>query len=148
MATQARMLGFVVASTLLLGSPHDRPHAQAADVRVVTLRAVADEMYRAQPGWEAMLRRTVQKVSDIYETNFQIRLVIRDIVPWTIGPSLSIPRVLGRLREKLEYGFAQTFIDRYTLNAVRLAQPFPALPSPVPPPSLTVGAAPPLWLSA
>ena len=40
--------------------------AQPADVRVLTLRVVAEEMYRARPGWEAELQRTVKTVSDIY----------------------------------------------------------------------------------
>ena len=90
-------------------------------------------MYRAQPGWEAALRRTVQTVSDIYERQFQIRLTIRDVVPWTIGPAAPVPRILARVRgevgpgtadvlvlfaaercEKLEYGFALTF-GRYAM---------------------------------
>ncbi|HEX5531947.1 MAG TPA: hypothetical protein VFZ82_20420, partial [Methylomirabilota bacterium] len=47
--------------------------AQPADVRVLTLRIVAEEMYGARPGWEVELRRTVKTVSDIYERAFQIR---------------------------------------------------------------------------
>ena len=138
------MLGFLVAFTALVGG-FDAPsaHAQAAptppspaqhsDIRIVTLRAVADEMYRAQPGWEATLRRTIQTVSDIYERQFQIRLTVRDVVPWTIGPAVPVPRILVRVRgevgpgpadvlvvfaaercEKLEYGFALTF-GRYAM---------------------------------
>ena len=133
------MLGFLVAFTALVGGFDAPPaHAQPApaplsDVRIVTVRAVADEMYRAQPGWDAMLRRTVQTVSDIYERQFQIRLVVRDVVPWTIGPAVPVPRILARVRgevspgaadvlvvfaaercEKLEYGFALTF-GRYAM---------------------------------
>jgi hypothetical protein len=44
--------------------------AQPAAVRVLTLRVVAEEMYRARPGWDAELRRTVKTVSDIYERSF------------------------------------------------------------------------------
>ena len=133
------MLGFLVAVTVLTGGLDPRPaHAQPApaqpsDVRIVMVRAVADELYRAQPGWNAVLRRTIQTVSDIYERQFQIRLVIHDVVPWTIGQAIPIPRILDRVRaevspepadvlvvfaaercEKLEYGFALTF-GRYAM---------------------------------
>lgn len=46
------MLGFLVAFAALVGCLQASPaRAQPAqEVRIVTLRAVADEMYRAQPG--------------------------------------------------------------------------------------------------
>jgi TonB family protein len=154
MVKRVPMLGFLVALAVLAGGLGAPPaHAQPApappapaprdpapydpapysEVRIVTLRAVADEMYRAQPGWDAMLRRTIQTVSDIYERRFQIRLVVRDVVPWTIGQAVRVPRILSRVRaevspgsadvlvvfaaercEKLEYGFALTF-GRYAM---------------------------------
>jgi TonB family protein len=144
MVKQAPMLGFLVAVTALAGGLDARPAraqpasgqsspSQSSEIRVVTMRAVADEMYRAQPGWEPMLRRTIQTVSDIYERQFQIRLVIRDVVPWTIGQAVPVPRILARVRvevapgsadvlvvfaaercQKLEYGFALTF-GRYAM---------------------------------
>ena len=136
MAKQVPVLGFLVAFAALVGCLAPPARAQPAspsEIRIVTLRAVADEMYRAQPGWEAALRRTVQTVSDIYERQFQIRLAIRDVVPWTIGPAAPVPRILARVRgevgpgaadvlvlfaaercEKLEYGFALTF-GRYAM---------------------------------
>jgi len=101
------MLGFLVAITVRTGGLDPRPaHAQPApaqssQVRIVTVRAVADELYRAQPGWNAMLRRTIQTVSDIYERQFQIRLVLHDVVPWTIGQAIPIPRILGRVRAEV-----------------------------------------------
>ena len=104
------MLGLLVAFTVLTGGLGPRPaHAQPApaqpsDVRIVTARAVADEMYRAQPGWDAMLRRTIQSVSDIYERQFQIRLAVRDVVPWTIGPGVPISRILSRVRTEVSIG--------------------------------------------
>jgi TonB family protein len=111
------------------GAPaHAQPASEPTEIRIVTLRVVPEEMYRAQPGWEATLRRTVKTVSDIYEQSFQIRFVIQDIVPWTVGPSVPIRTMLRRLPrevpvgpadvlvafaaercEKLEYGVAQTF---------------------------------------
>lgn len=134
MVKQAPTLGFLVAFTALVGGfdarlVHGQPaSAPPAEIRTVSVRAVADEMYRAQPGWEAMLRRTVQTVSDIYERTFQIRLVVRDVVPWTIGQGVPVSRILSRVRmevsvgsadvlvlfaaercEKLEYGFALAF---------------------------------------
>ena len=104
------MLGLLVALTVLTGGLGPRPaHAQPApaqpsDVRIVTVRAVADEMYRAQPGWDAMLRRTIQTVSDIYERQFQIRLAVRDVAPWTIGPGVPISRILSRVRTEVSIG--------------------------------------------
>ena len=139
MVKRVPILGFLVAFTVLAGGfdawpAHAQPApAQPSEIRIVAVRAVADEMYRAQPGWDAMLRRTIQAVSDIYERQFQIRLVVRDVVPWTIGQAVPIPRILARVRaevstgpadvlvvfaaercEKLEYGFAQTF-GRYAM---------------------------------
>ena len=110
------MLGLLVAFTVLTGGLGPRPaHAQPApaqpsDVRIVTVRAVADEMYRAQPGWDAMLRRTIQAVSDIYERQFQIRLAVRDVVPWTIGPGVPISRILSRVRAEVSIGPADVLV--------------------------------------
>jgi TonB family protein len=110
MIKRTPMLGLLVAFTVLTGGLGPRPaHAQPApaqpsDVRIVTVRAVADEMYRAQPGWDAMLRRTIQTVSDIYERQFQIRLAVRDVVPWTIGPGVPISRILSRVRTEVSIG--------------------------------------------
>ena len=66
---------------LALGRCPEPARAQAAEVRVLTLRIVAEEMYRARLGWEADGRRTVRTVSDIYERAFQIRFVIQDTLP-------------------------------------------------------------------
>ncbi|HKW92468.1 MAG TPA: tetratricopeptide repeat protein [Methylomirabilota bacterium] len=108
---RARRLGRASAlAGLLLGLSADPGHAQPADVRIVTLRAVAEEMYRARPGWEADLRRTVKTVSDIYEQNFQIRLVIRDIVPWTVGPGVPLQTILRRLRTEVPIGPADVLV--------------------------------------
>ena len=115
------MLGLLVAFTVLTGglgprSAHAQPApaqsspAQSSDVRIVTVRAVADEMYRAQPGWDAMLRRTIQTVSDIYERQFQIRLAVRDVVPWTIGPGVPISRILSRVRAEVSIGPADVLV--------------------------------------
>jgi TonB family protein len=110
MIKRTPMLGLLVAFTVLTGGLGPRPaHAQPApaqpsDVRIVTVRAVADEMYRAQPGWDAMLRRTIQSVSDIYERQFQIRLAVRDVAPWTIGPGVPISRILSRVRTEVSIG--------------------------------------------
>jgi TonB family protein len=116
MIKRTPMLGLLVAFTVLTGGLGPRPaHAQPApaqpsDVRIVTVRAVADEMYRAQPGWDAMLRRTIQTVSDIYERQFQIRLVIHDVVPWTIGPGVPISRILSRVRAEVSIGPADVLV--------------------------------------
>jgi len=74
-------------------------------VRVITLRIAADESYRAQAGWEHTLRQTVRTVSDIYERQFQIRLEIGDIVPWTSGQDGFDPRrALDRLISQVPNG--------------------------------------------
>jgi hypothetical protein len=61
----------LIASVLTVGLSPRPATSQAAEVRIVTLRAAAEENYRAQIGWEATLRRTVKTVSDIYEKNFR-----------------------------------------------------------------------------
>lgn len=84
--------------------------AQPADVRVLTLRVVAEEMYRARPGWDAELRRTVKTVSDIYEQNFRIRFQIQDVVPWTIGPAVPLRTIMNRLRREMTIGSADVLV--------------------------------------
>jgi len=100
----------LIASVLTVGLAARPETAQPVEVRVVTLRAAAEENYRGQIGWEATLRRTVKTVSDIYEKNFQIRLVIRDVVPWTIGPSVETQRMLARLRAEVPIGTAHVLV--------------------------------------
>ena len=70
----------------------DPAHAQPVGVRTVTMQAAADEAYRAQPSWEQNLRATVATVSTIYEQTFQIKFVLLEVVPWTVGnvPSESL----------------------------------------------------------
>ena len=110
------MIGFLVAFTALVGGfdarlAHAQPtSAPPAEIRIVTVRAVADEMYRAHPGWEAVLRRTIQTVSDIYERQFQIRLAVRDVVPWTIGPGVPIARIVTRARAEVPIGAADVLV--------------------------------------
>ncbi len=84
--------------------------AQPADVRVLTLRVVAEEMYRARPGWEAELRRTVKTVSDIYERSFQIRFQIQEVVPWTIGPAVPLQTIMTRLHREMAVGAADVLV--------------------------------------
>lgn len=113
---QAPILGLLVAFTALAGGletppAHAQPvPAQPSEIRIVTVRAVADEMYRAQPGWEAALRRTIQTVSDIYERQFRIRLTVRDVVPWTIGQTVSVSRMLARVRREVSAGSADVLV--------------------------------------
>lgn len=116
MVMQAPILGLLVAFTALAGGletppAHAQPvPAQPSEIRIVTVRAVADEMYRAQPGWEAALRRTIQTVSDIYERQFRIRLTVRDVVPWTIGQTVSVSRMLARVRREVSAGSADVLV--------------------------------------
>ena len=120
----------LLAIALCIGQP---AQAQApADVRTVTMRAAPDEAYRAQPNWEAGLRTSVATVSAIYEKTFQIRFVILDIVPWTVGPTAGAERLISKLIadvpvgqadvvvgfsnlcERLKYGWTVLF-DRYAM---------------------------------
>jgi tetratricopeptide (TPR) repeat protein len=84
------------AMLVLCGPFGQRAHAQSADTRTVTLRVAVDETYRARTEWETDLRKTVQAVSDIYEAQFQVRLVILDSVSFTASPQASL-RVDGPL---------------------------------------------------
>ena len=112
---RARRLGLAAALVALLAALAGRVvHAQPARpvdvVRVVTLRAVAEEKYRAQLGWEAELRRTVKTVSDIYERTFQIRFQILDVVPWTVGPAVPLDTMKRRLRQEVPIGAADVLV--------------------------------------
>ena len=82
----------------------------AAEVRVLTLRVVAEEKYRARPGWEAELRRTVKTVSDIYERSFQIRFQILEVRPWTIGPAVPLKAIMNRLQSEMAIGSADVLV--------------------------------------
>ena len=90
--------GCLALSTLLvLCDPFgQRAHAQSGDVRTNTMRAAADDTYRAQPQWEGDLRNTVQAVSDIYEKQFRARFVVLDVVPFTAFPRASLRRQPNR----------------------------------------------------
>ncbi|HKA64009.1 MAG TPA: TonB family protein [Methylomirabilota bacterium] len=138
------VLGFCVcglapgpAASQTSAPPAAAPDTGAVAVRIVTVRVVADEMVRANPGWEPALRQTIGTVSAIYERTFQIRLVAQDIVPWTLGPGVPMRRILARLRseipvgsadvviafaagrcERLQYGVARVF-DRFALVQTR-----------------------------
>jgi Metallo-peptidase family M12 len=104
-------VGLVVAVAMpVVGRFPEPAWAQPADVRVLTLRIVAEERYRARPGWEAELRRTVKTVSDIYERAFQIRVVIQDVVPWTIGPDVPLTTILRRLHREVPIGSADALV--------------------------------------
>jgi hypothetical protein len=85
-------------------------HAQPADLRTVTLRVAADDAYRAQPNWEANLRATVATVSAIYERNFQIRIVILDIVPWAAGRLTAETSLLEKLTTDIGLGQADVVV--------------------------------------
>jgi TonB family protein len=190
----------VAVAMPVVGRFPEPARAQPADVRVLTLRIVAEEMYRARPGWEAELRRTVKTVSDIYERAFQIRVVIVPVALWqrltdkvptapplpppcgdAAGPAIDLDRpdsasraYVTTLRERIrahhvyprpaaerrqggelqvELQIARSgrldcaalrrssgseILDRYIMDAVRLAQPFAPIPSYMPQPSLTL----------
>jgi Flp pilus assembly protein TadD len=86
------------------------PWARAEEPRTVTLRVAADETYRAQNGWEGTIRSAVGTVSDIYTKQFQIRFVIRDIVPWTLGESTSVREMVRRLQSEIPSGDADVIV--------------------------------------
>jgi hypothetical protein len=77
---------------VLCGVFDQRAHAQSDGVRTITMRAAADDTYRAQPRWEIDLRNAVQAVSDIYEKQFHVRFVVLDVVPFTASPHASLRR--------------------------------------------------------
>jgi hypothetical protein len=97
---------------------------------VVTLRAVEEEKYRAQPGWEAELRRTVKTVSDIYEEVFRIRLAVRDVVPWTAGPAVPIRPICRRLSTEAPDGTADVVVGFTAERCEKLAHGSPRADEP------------------
>ena len=103
------VLASTLASTALVIAPVVSP-ARAEEMRTVTLRVAADETYRAQGGWEATIRSAVGTVSDIYTKRFQIRFVIRDIVPWTLGDSGSVREMVRRLQAEIPGGDADVVV--------------------------------------
>ncbi|HET8578601.1 MAG TPA: tetratricopeptide repeat protein [Methylomirabilota bacterium] len=98
-----------IFATVSLGCTHPS-HAQSADVRTVTMRAVVDEAYRGLPNWEATLRRTVAAVSDIYEKNFQIRFTILDVVPKTFGEFVSPRHLVDMMKASVPIGDADVLV--------------------------------------
>jgi Flp pilus assembly protein TadD len=142
------LLATLLGSATLPGTPVVPP-ARAEGPRTVTLRVAADETYRARGDWEATIRSTVQAVSEIYAKRFQIRFVIREIVPWTLGEAGSVREIARRLQAEvpggddvdvvvaftrgrcvpLEYGAALPF-DRFAV--ILTACPGPNAPGPVP----------------
>lgn len=109
--TRARRVGLTLTlSALLAALVGSAAHAQPADVRVVTLRAVAEERYRDRPDWESDLRRTVQTVSDMYEKAFRIRFVVREVVPWTVGSAVPIRTIFRRLSSEVPVGTADVIV--------------------------------------
>lgn len=98
---------------LLVGSAAAPAAAQMPPVplRAITVRVAADEAVRAQPDWEATLRRTVQAVSALYEKAFQLRWTILEIVPWTpaAGPG-DRARLLKSLKTDVGRGAADIVI--------------------------------------
>jgi tetratricopeptide (TPR) repeat protein len=85
------------------------------------MRLAPDETYRAQPNWEAVLRKTVETVSDIYERKFQVRFVIVDIVPWTAGPSVEPERLLDKMGSTVPIGDAELLVGFSNRRCERLA---------------------------
>lgn len=94
----------LLATVAPLTTPPPSAAAPAETVRTVAMRVASDEAYRAQPGWEASLRRTVQTVSDVWEREFRIRFEIASIVPWTSGEALSPARLLTKLAAEVPPG--------------------------------------------
>ena len=76
----------------------------APALRTVSLRLAPDEGYRRFSGWEADFRRTLQKVSDAWELEFQIRFVIVDIVPWHSGTADTPAQYLEKLDAEVPPG--------------------------------------------
>lgn len=120
--TSLRIGGLAVLSALLTLSAGGTSHlqAQTPDIRTITVRVAPDEAYRAQPNWETTLRTIVKVVSDIYERNFQIRLVILDIVPWNAGASVPPERMLQKLKDDVQIGEADVLVGFSNKRCERL----------------------------
>ena len=84
--------------------------APPEELRTISLRLVADETYRARDGWEPALHSTVTRVSEIYAKQFQIRFVVRDVVPWTLGETVPAREMLVRLKARMGIGEADVVV--------------------------------------
>jgi len=142
------LLATLLASATPLGTPVTPP-ARAEELRTVTLRVAADETYRARGDWEATIRSAIDTISEIYAKRFNIRFVIREILPWTLGEAGSVREIVKRLQAEvpggddvdvvvaftrgrcgpLEYGAALPF-DRFAV--ILTACPGTNAPGPVP----------------
>lgn len=61
----------------------EKPDAQAAEVRIIRVRAVADATYRrVVDNWRQRIQNAVSGASEYFESNFRIRFVLEDVQPW------------------------------------------------------------------
>lgn len=96
-------LATLLVPVALLGGCLTAP-VHPEDVRTITLRVAADETYRARSDWETTIRTAVGAVSDVYAKRFQIRFVIREVLPWTLGEAGSVREIVMRLRAQIPAG--------------------------------------------
>jgi hypothetical protein len=52
-------------------------------MRVLKVKVAADQVLRQTDGWQSILEKRMQAVSDIMEKDFKIRIAVTSIVPWT-----------------------------------------------------------------
>jgi tetratricopeptide (TPR) repeat protein len=78
-----RTLPLLLLAMCALGLPAENLHGQRLPERLVTIRAAADDSFRAMPGWEQVIRSRISKVSTFYESNLGIGFVLLDVVNWS-----------------------------------------------------------------
>ena len=111
--------------------------------RTLSLTVAVDPAFRAQPNWEASIKRAIDTVSSIYQRKFGISLVLAEIQPWEpyvpdsdstkllINLEKDIPHRKGEIlvaiydRKCLDHyaGLASIFGSRLLLLSACLRQP-------------------------
>jgi len=118
---------------LLLSSCAPAPYSRHADLRVVRVKAVADEALREEnPRWRETLDGLLNAASDYFEDNFGIRLDVQEIAAWSpAGRSPFTSVLLRQLKETyppgpdtgnadLVIGFTGSKVDTYGMGIARV----------------------------
>lgn len=107
-------------STLLLLLFSFLVTAQASEeLRIIKVRAAADQEFRKRPDWQNIIQKRMKTVSDLFEKNFDIRFELIDTVPW------DSPRfVKGDKSEANVHMFRDIFINSVSLADAEIAVGF------------------------
>jgi tetratricopeptide (TPR) repeat protein len=82
----------------------------SADIRVVRVKAVADEAFRTESGWEKQVREDLASASETLRELAGISLDLVAVEPWTTHQGASMPLLLEELRTGVEKDDAEVVI--------------------------------------